>query len=258
MRDPANKENIAYIRSGFVLTKEQTETVYELAKMPIDIDEELLDRLNSIGCTSFLLGGGQMANMTVTMVGSLSKNIIFLDIDGVLNGYNKWNLLGWKIVCLTKSKRLKCWYTKLTNPYGVHERKVKRLAKIVRATNAKVVMSSSWRFGWWNTPYEKQSKNQKKLTDLLNKYNIEVIDITPDSPDGRRDKEIMEWLAKHEDMVRRFVILDDERYDLECFVDSHLVQTSLVDKGEMIMGYDREDTGLKNKHVKKAIEILRK
>ena len=25
-------------------------------------------------------------------------NIIFLDIDGVLNGYNKWNLLGWNIV----------------------------------------------------------------------------------------------------------------------------------------------------------------
>lgn len=199
-----------------------------------------------------------MTNMMFTMVGSYSKNIIFLDIDGVLNGYNKWGLLGWNVVCLTKSDRLKCWYRKLTYPFGIHERKVKRLAKIVKATNAKVVMSSSWRFGWWNTPYEKQSENQKKLTDLLNKYNIEVIDITPRSLDGRRDKEIKEWLAKHENLVRRFVILDDERYDLECFVNSHLVQTSSVGKGQMIIGDDRENTGLKNKHVKKAIEILRK
>lgn len=199
-----------------------------------------------------------MKNMTVTFVGSQAENIIFLDIDGVLNGYNKWNLLGWDVVCLTKSKRLKRWYRKLTDPFGVHKSKVRRLAKIVRATNAKVVMSSSWRFGWWNTPYEKQFEDQKKLTDLLNKYNIEVIDITPESPDHRRDKEIKEWLAKNDDLVKRFVILDDERYDLECFVGSHLVQTSSVGKGEIIMGYNREDTGLKNKHVKQAIKILRK
>ena len=25
-------------------------------------------------------------------------NVIFLDIDGVLNGYNFWNLLGWDII----------------------------------------------------------------------------------------------------------------------------------------------------------------
>jgi sugar/nucleoside kinase (ribokinase family) len=199
-----------------------------------------------------------MTKMTVTFIGSQAKNIIFLDIDGVLNGYNKWNLLGWKIVSAIKSKRLRLWYTKLTDPFGVHESKVKRLAKIVKATNAKVVMSSSWRFGWWNTPYEKQFEDQKKLTDLLNKYDIEVIDITPRSSDGRRDKEIKEWLTKHKDIVKRFVVLDDERYDLECFVGSHLVQTSSVGKGEIIMGCDREDTGLKRKHVKQAIEILRK
>lgn len=199
-----------------------------------------------------------MKNLTAMFVGSQAENIIFLDIDGVLNGYNKWNLLGWDVVCLTKSKRLKRWYRKLTDPFGVHKSKVSRLAKIVRATNAKVVMSSSWRFGWWNTPYEKQFEDQKKLTDLLNKYNIEVIDITPESPDHRRDKEIKEWLVKNGDLVKRFVILDDERYDLECFVGSHLVQTSSVGKGEMIMGCNRKDTGLKNKHVKQAIKILRK
>lgn len=199
-----------------------------------------------------------MKNKTCNIINNIKENIIFLDIDGVLNGYSKWNVLGWKIVYLTKSKRLKNWFRKLTDPCGVHENKVKRLAKIVKTTNAKIVMSSSWRFGWWNTHYDKQSENQKKLTDLFNKYNIKVIDITPKSSDGRRDKEIIEWLTNNKDIVEQFVILDDERYDLECFVGSHLVQTSSVGKGEMIMGYCREDTGLKNKHVKKAIEILSK
>lgn len=188
---------------------------------------------------------------------SKKENIIFLDIDGVLNGYNKWNLFGWKIACFTNSKKIKNWYRKVSDPVGIHERKVKRLAKIVKATNAKVVMSSSWRFGWWNTPYEKQFEDQRKLTDLLNKYHIEVIDITPKSSDGRRDKEITEWLSKHKDMVNNFVILDDERYDLECFVNLGLVQTSSVKKGQMIKGHDSEDTGLKNRHVKEAINILR-
>ncbi len=198
-----------------------------------------------------------MADIQYAVIGGVKENIIFLDIDGVLNDYNKWNLLGWNIVCFFKNQKLKNWYIKLTSPFGVHKRKVKRLAKIVKETNAKVVMSSSWRFGWWNTPYDKQFRDQKRLTDLLNKYNIKVIDITPRSSSGRREEEISQWLIEHDDIVKRFVILDDERSDLERFVDSYLVQTSSVGKGQIIMGYKREDTGLKNKHVKKAIAILR-
>ena len=186
--------------------------------------------------------------MQCTTIGNQKKNIIFLDIDGVLNGLTPWFLLGWKLVCFTKSSKLKSWYANWTDPYGVHKSKVKRLAKIVRATNAKVVMSSSWRFGWWNTPYEEQYADQRKLTDLLTEFDIEVIDITPQSMDGRRDKEILAWLSKNEDIVLRYVILDDERYELECFVGSHLVHTSA--------GRGYVNAGLKRKHVKQAIEIL--
>lgn len=124
------------------------------------------------------------------------------------------------------------------------------------ATNSKVVMSSSWRGGFWNVPYEEKTEDQKLLTDLLNKYNIEVIDITPKLPDGRRDKEILSWISKHENEINNFVILDDERFDLECFVNTHLVQTSSVPRGKMIMGHWYENTGLKRKHVKKAICML--
>ena len=179
--------------------------------------------------------------------------VIFLDIDGVLNGYNLWTDLGWRIACFLHIKEL---YRKLTDVSGVHERKVKRLAKIVHKTGAKVVMSSSWRGYFWKVPYDEKTGNQKKLADLLNKYNIEVIDITPKSPDGRRDKEILTWLSRHEDEVENYVILDDERFDLECFVGSKLVQTSTAAFGEIIRGHWSEDTGLKNKHIKEAVKIL--
>jgi hypothetical protein len=254
---------IRQVQSQPVWKRERT---WQELNSKYSIENKIIDPIDNKITEAYIINsinvkGNQSSKDTYqsyTTVGDTSSNIIFLDIDGVLNGYNKWSLLGWRIVSLTKNKRLQNWYRKWTDPCGIHESKVKRLAKIVNETNAKVVMSSSWRFGWWNTPYEEQYEDQKKLTGLLKKYNIEVIDITPKSSDGRRDKEIIYWLSKHEDIVRRFVILDDERYDLECFANSNLVQTSSVSKGQMIMGHAREDTGLKNKHVKKAIEILRK
>lgn len=184
---------------------------------------------------------------------NLKQKIIFLDIDGVLNGYNFWSFFGWNFACALSIEK---WYRKNTRkPFGVHEDKVKRLSKIIKATDAKVVMSSSWRNGFWK-PYAEKTGRQKTLTDMLNRYEINVIDITPTSPNGRRDKEILTWLARHEDEVESFVILDDERFDLECFTGSRLVQTSSAPRGKMIMGHWYENTGLKSKHAREAIKIL--
>lgn len=183
--------------------------------------------------------------------------VIFLDVDGVLNGYNFWNQLGWRIVCIINNKKLKQWYSNTTEPFGIHILKFKRLVKIVKKTGAKIVVSSSWRC----TLFSDNAVRYKHIDDLkfwylVRKYKLEVIDCTSHSSDGRRDKEILSWLSKHEDTVDNFVILDDERYDLECFADKELVQTSSVKKGQMIKGHWQENTGLKNKHVRKAIKIL--
>ena len=187
----------------------------------------------------------------------IKYKVIFLDIDGVLNGYNFWSMLGWKLVCLTHSDKIKNWYRTVADPCGVHESKVRRLAKVIHQTNAKVVMSSSWRDYFWKVPYEKKHDRQKKLVDLLNKYNIEIIDITPHSTNGQRDAEILTWLAQHENEVENFIILDDENSFLKAFhEDKRFIQTSSVPKGKIIMGFWYEDTGLKNKHVKPAIDIL--
>ena len=180
-------------------------------------------------------------------------NVIFLDIDGVLNGYNFWNLLGWNIISKFNSDRLKGWYRDITEPFGVHERKVKRLAKIIHNTmNTKVVISSCWRFGL-------QSNNlsyaQRKLLDLFDKYDIKIYGYTPRSESGKRDEEIKAWLSKHKE-VNKFIILDDENFDLQCFMEKELIQTSSVPRGRYIKGKWYENTGLKNKHVRQAIKIL--
>ena len=180
-------------------------------------------------------------------------NVIFLDIDGVLNGYNFWNLLGWNIISKFNSDKLKSWYRDITEPFGVHERKVKRLAKIVHNTmNTKVVISSCWRFGL-------QSNNlsyaQGKLLDLFDKYDIKIYGYTPRSESGKRDEEIKAWLSKHKE-VNKFIILDDENFDLQCFMEKELIQTSSVPRGRHIKGKWYENTGLKRKHVRQAIKML--
>ena len=72
-----------------------------------------------------------------------------------------------------------------------------------------------------------------------------------------RDREIYQWLSSNEQIVDSFIILDDENTLLKLFqTDERFIQTSSVKKGELIRGHWKEDTGLKNKHVKKAISIL--
>lgn len=206
--------------------------------------------------------------------------VIFLDVDGVLNGYNFWNQLGWRIVSKIKSQKLKKWYRDVTEPFGIHTPKFKRFAKIVHKTGAKVVLSSCWRWRLTQTPFEEMDEHELKFHSLCKKYNIEIYDITPRSSNGRRDEEILTWWEKTKkkriaediaeiitksshkmvsvtgEYVDKFVILDDERYDLECFANKELVQTSSVKKGQMIKGHWQETTGLRNKHVRQAIKIL--
>ena len=137
--------------------------------------------------------------------------VIFLDIDGVLNGYNFWNLSLFKLV--SPFPKIRDFVRRNYDIFGVHESKVKRLAKITKATGAVIVISSSWRGGWF-TKYEEKSDRHKRLEDLFKKYNIKVIDITPKYFNGKRCDEILSWLSKHEEKVERFIVIDDELYSV--------------------------------------------
>jgi hypothetical protein len=168
--------------------------------------------------------------------------VIFLDIDGVLNCeqtfidiHNEWKKTGVRRI-------------------EIDEAMVERLSRIVKATDAKIVMSSSWR-GWWNSEgFKPTNPIAKEADDIFNKYGLEIYSITGRDKDGKRQNEIDEWLSKHDD-IESFIIIDDETFDLMKYVDTVLIKTSWIASGEMITQMSG-CCGLQEEHVEKAIKIL--
>lgn len=112
--------------------------------------------------------------------------VIFLDVDGVLNSDE---------------------YIKRTiksNIQGIEKHvdveKIKLLRQAIVQTNAKVVLTSSWRL----------TKMAQELIKLLITYGI-YADSTPYIR-NERGLEIKQWLADNQN-VEDFVILDDEIFD---------------------------------------------
>lgn len=115
---------------------------------------------------------------------------------------------------------------------NVDERAVARVQKIIDATGAKVVISSTWRL----------LNSLSKLQQLLKAHGLsgEVIGVTPRGDRGERGDEIQTWMDKN-GPIESFVILDDDS-DMAHLMDK-LVQTSF-------------DTGLLDEHVEAAIKML--
>lgn len=156
--------------------------------------------------------------------------VIFLDIDGVLN-YS-----GCKT--LTSSGSI-----------FVNDNQIKILKEIIDHTGAKVVLSSTWRFGWFQLDDGFKDtwaiRDFIELRDRLLEYDIELYDKTPwfDKYMRRRGEEIAVWLVDHRKDIEGYVILDDldGRWLRPC--SDHLLQTS-------------ENYGLRQKHIKIAEKIL--
>lgn len=147
-------------------------------------------------------------------------NVIFVNTDGVLR---------------TKDSK-------------IDRRMVRRLAVIVRKTGAKVVLTGADRFDLM------QIFEIDPLSQLFHKYGIMIHGVTPKSYDDRRDKEIITWLARNE--CEKFVILDSE--DLCCFRGSGLIQTGKLTTDLFNQERWYKPTGLRWKHVWKAIRLLNK
>ncbi len=131
--------------------------------------------------------------------------VIFLDVDGVLNSQQLFE---------------KCEDDQLIS---VDEDNIKNLKTIVDATGAKIVLSSSWRYGWAEHSDAVQDWCQI-LVDILAKYDLKIIDKTEYLSSGRREDEIKDWLDKCEEKIEGFVILDDGAYEWHRHgFDKHLV-----------------------------------
>ena len=114
--------------------------------------------------------------------------VIFLDIDGVLNVYSRDH-----------------------DEFGsqFHDHLVENLKYIIDNTNAKIVISSSWRSG-----------GLERMKDMWTKrnYPAEVIGVTPDlsyqddNDEYHRVKrgEEIDWYLKKNTNIENYVILDDD------------------------------------------------
>lgn len=154
--------------------------------------------------------------------------VLFVDIDGVVNCAEDFG---------GKSK---------PNPtigglMGIAGARVKRLKKIVEATDAKIVLVSSWK-----RHYVHYDMFGKYLRNKLRKEGLEIFDTTLDYESKgsyHRGTGIFNWLATHKE-VEEWIVLDDEIFDdYDKTIMRHLVKTNW-------------ETGLTDELTEKAIEML--
>ena len=147
--------------------------------------------------------------------------IIFLDIDGVL-----------------------CVIPNSFDEFGAnfHKRFEDNLRHIIEQTNAKIVISSTWRLAGLDV-----------IKEMWKKRNLagEVIDVTPlGNMDDIRGNEVQTWLDRNN--VENYVIIDDDTDFLESQMNNFVRTSENGDHEDCVdIGY-----GLTKKCAEKAIKIL--
>jgi hypothetical protein len=146
--------------------------------------------------------------------------IIFLDFDGVITTYDsRWN---------------------------IDVEKLKLINKIIQQTNAKIVVTSSWKHGSKNVEefkekiYTKRDTNEKKENPIFAKFFEQIYDITDGC--GYRGDEVEKYINEHKQFIENYVILDDD--------DDF--------KKEQLFNFVQTDTyeGITEREVKLCVNIL--
>lgn len=145
--------------------------------------------------------------------------VIFLDFDGVLNN-NSYFL-----------------NSKEKAPFFLQDEKMILLKQIVDSTNAKIVLSTSWR-EIWNSDLD----ISLKLKDYFYSFDLSVYDVTKNI-NYNRPLEISTWLK--ENNVSSYVILDD-------------IANPWYEHVNNVVVTNKEFNGLSQDDVNKAIDILKK
>lgn len=166
--------------------------------------------------------------------------VIFVDVDGVLNR------AGCKVL--------------IDGVYFVLDEKLALLKQLVERTGAKIVLSSTWRFGWLYREFELPENSQQTrdirhfnaLEEKFKEFGLEFFDRTPvlDDQVYCRGDEIDLWLKRWEDKegnepIESFVIIDDMNGRELRPHANRLVRTSFT-------------KGLLQKHVDLAVKLLEK
>lgn len=175
-------------------------------------------------------------------------NILFLDIDGVLNYASR--------------TPANSYNGRFLNGEEIEPKLVKKFNKVCGAIpNLKIVVSSSWRGNMKRTIWALRNAGFLYIEDIIGatpraravmeKYhNDQVIELKPPYTllYDRRGQQILKWFLDNPGISKRmnnFVILDDEKYDISGrmgfnFLDQYFIQTN-------------SDIGLSNANVQSII-----
>lgn len=176
-------------------------------------------------------------------------NVIFLDVDGVLNTYH------------SSLENLRLLDEGIDFPNILIE-KVKILSEIAKEFDCKIVLSSSWKLNYeyydFNENKIKFNVSVKYLLKLFEENDIDFIGVTPNvkkiinnklRDEMWKENDIAIYLLSHPE-VEHFVIIDDENYDLKALED-YLALTDYFNE-------DKEKEGLCYFHKEKIRKILAK
>lgn len=127
-------------------------------------------------------------------------NVIFLDIDGVLNS-NFWNDEHQK---------------EISDGTLIDSEKIELLSTLVNEFSAQVILHSGWKY-WFNEEIEPLRIESVKLKEMLKQCNVNIDGITPDlaNDEIKRTKkfslvkadEILLWVSEHSDS--NWIVIDD-------------------------------------------------
>lgn len=167
---------------------------------------------------------------------------IFLDIDGVLNSEHTWDEY--------------CENGDQQSASTISDQYLENLQKIVEKTDAKLILSSSWRTYFDDNIDKPINIWAIYLTQALAKHNLKLHDATPfvKGPfSSERGLEIRTYIDKHN--IKDYVVIDDEEFsDFRTHLDmSKFIQTKFGNENTSI-----EDEGLSKEVATKAIESLNK
>ncbi len=151
--------------------------------------------------------------------------IIFLDIDGVLNSsvYDR---------------------TRSCDEGNIDKTRLVLIKELVDKTEAKIVLTSSWRKHWSKDPSARDEIGNDLARDFES-AGLDIYDKTPEKGYLERACEISMWLDEN-DGVDSFVIIDDNVYGWGELEDNFVATNYRIGRG------------LEKEHVEKALSILTK
>lgn len=154
---------------------------------------------------------------------NIKSSYVFLDIDGVLNAESDYVGLGGKKI---KGAMCGCYY-------GIGTLHMRELAKLIKATDAKIILVSSWK----DLPEHSPCKIYMKRR--FSRFDIQIADNTSEDEEAlggiwHRGGAVKRWLVRHgeDPKAARFVILDDEPFDYRAEkLTEHWVKTLFYGHG---------------------------